>query len=170
MSSCHLWLLLPLRLPSIPPLNTPPLCHCPTAGLPVSEPPHEAALVLAGLALNAAAFCAAALCLHRLSLRVLADAGHRGTRGNAAAASDPGSVRSMANLSVLLFCFNPASVFYSAAYSESLFVAATWVGLLLLYALGYVACYTGEPPRDNDARMQCFAKRPLYPPLVRLPD
>lgn len=67
----------------------------------------------AGLALNVAAFAAAALCLHRLSVRTL------------------GTGR-LADLAALFFCLNPASVFYSAAYSEALFAAGTWAGLLLL--------------------------------------
>lgn len=38
----------------------------------------------------------------------------------------------LADLSILLFCCNPASVFYSAAYTEALFAALTWTALLLL--------------------------------------
>lgn len=37
-----------------------------------------------------------------------------------------------ADMALIFFCCNPASVFYSAAYSEALFAAATWAGLLLL--------------------------------------
>eukprot|EP00887_Chlorella_sp_A99_P001126 scaffold14.g1126.t1 len=75
--------------------------------------PAEAAFTLAGLAISLIAFCAAAAALHRLSLGLLRD-------------------RRLADLSLLLFCFNPASVFYSAAYSESLFAGLTFWGMLLL--------------------------------------
>jgi phosphatidylinositol glycan class V len=81
------------------------------------ELPPEAGHALVALALSAGAFCLAALSLHRLTLRVLA--AHK-------------DCDRLANLSLLFFCCNPASVFYSAAYSESLFAAATWLGLLLL--------------------------------------
>ncbi|KDD73457.1 PIG-V mannosyltransferase, partial [Helicosporidium sp. ATCC 50920] len=77
--------------------------------------PPESLAVLAALALNAAAFCLAAWALHRLTLGVLA-----GDEWAAAAA-------------VLFFCANPASVFYSAAYTEALFAAAFWTGLLQLH-------------------------------------
>lgn len=67
----------------------------------------------AGLAVNVAAFAAAALCLHRLTLRTL-------------------GIERLADAAALFFCLNPASVFYSAAYSEALFAAGTWAGMLLL--------------------------------------
>lgn len=38
----------------------------------------------------------------------------------------------LASLSVVLFCFNPASVFYSAVYTEALFAACSWWGLVML--------------------------------------
>jgi phosphatidylinositol glycan class V len=81
--------------------------------------PPEAAHTLVGLALSIAAFCLGALCLHRLTHRALS--AHK-------------DCERLADLSLLFFCCNPASVFYSAAYSESLFAAATWLGLLLLPA------------------------------------
>eukprot|EP00884_Botryococcus_braunii_P021872 jgi/Botrbrau1/8369/Bobra.0046s0029.1 len=56
---------------------------------------------------------AAALCLFRLSHRVLAD-------------------QHQAILSTLLFVLNPASVFFTAAYTEAVYSLLTWAGLLLM--------------------------------------
>ncbi len=87
----------------------------------------------AGLAINVAAFAAATLCLHRLSARTL------------------GSGR-LADLAALFFCLNPASVFYSAAYSEALFAAGTWAGLLLLpthHWAGVAALAVAAAARSN---------------------
>lgn len=63
------------------------------------------------LVVNIIAFCGAALLLYLMTLRNF---------------EDP----KIAAFSVLFFCFNPASVFYSAAYTESLFTAFTWMGIL----------------------------------------
>jgi phosphatidylinositol glycan class V len=67
-------------------------------------------MVITGLVVNMVAFCAAAVVLYRLGVRVLRD-------------------ERVAYLAVVVFCFNPASVFYSAVYSESLFGLFTWMGL-----------------------------------------
>ncbi|XP_078432455.1 transferases, transferring hexosyl groups [Wolffia australiana] len=70
----------------------------------------RAVLALSGLALSNLAFLSAALSLHRLSLLALAD--------------DAAALRS-----AVFFCFNPASVFYSAIYSESLYAACSMGGV-----------------------------------------
>jgi phosphatidylinositol glycan class V len=75
--------------------------------------PIESIYTALGLEVNIAAFCIAAVALHRLGNSVLQN-------------------EELASLSVLLFCCNPASVFYSAAYTEALFAAFTWTGLVLL--------------------------------------
>lgn len=66
---------------------------------------------LSGFSVNIVAFCGAALCLHRLGQMVVKD-------------------KAVVALAVLLFCWNPASVFYSAVYTESLFAFCTWMGLI----------------------------------------
>ncbi len=58
----------------------------------------------------------------------------------------------VADLAVLFFCCNPASVFYSAAYSEAFFAAATWAGLLLLprrHWAGVAALAAASAARSN---------------------
>ena len=75
--------------------------------------PIESLYTALGLGINVLAFCIAALALYRLSNAVLRN-------------------EELSSLSVLLFCLNPASVFYSAAYTEALFAAFTWTGLVLL--------------------------------------
>ena len=71
----------------------------------------NSALVLAAVMVNVAAFVAAALALHELSRKVLRD-------------------EYLAYKSALLFCVNPASVFFTAAYSESLHAAVTFLVML----------------------------------------
>ena len=69
--------------------------------------------VASGVLVSNGAFVVAACCLHRLGTRVLRDA-------------------ALARTAAHLFCIAPASVFFSTVYSESLFAAATFGGLLLL--------------------------------------
>jgi phosphatidylinositol glycan class V len=62
----------------------------------------------------------------------------------------------MARRAAYLFCFNPASVFYSAVYSESLFAFLTFSGALSL-ALGRpyraaVAFFASSTARSNGTR------------------
>ena len=71
-------------------------------------------MVFSGLLVNFVAFCVAAVVLYRLGVRVLGDA-------------------RLAYVGALLFCFNPASVFYSAAYTESIFGMCTWLGAWMLF-------------------------------------
>ncbi|XP_059810663.1 palmitoyltransferase ZDHHC18-A [Hypanus sabinus] len=70
-------------------------------------------LLLASMLLNTVLFVLSAVVLYRLGLAVLRD-------------------RRLAAVSSLLFCLNPASIFMSAAYSESLFALLTFSGMLLL--------------------------------------
>lgn len=82
-------------------------------GTELMKLPIELIYTAIGLEVNIAAFCIAAVALYRLSINVLQN-------------------EELASLSALLFCCNPASVFYSAAYTEALFAACTWTGLVLL--------------------------------------
>ncbi len=70
-------------------------------------------MVCMGLLVNFGAFCAAAVVLYRLGVRVIGDA-------------------RVAYIAAVLFCFNPASVFYSAVYTESLFGMCTWLGVWMV--------------------------------------
>ncbi|GCB62714.1 palmitoyltransferase ZDHHC18-A isoform X1 [Scyliorhinus torazame] len=70
-------------------------------------------LLLAAVLLNTAIFVLSAVVLYQLSVAVLQD-------------------RKLAFLSSLLFCLTPASVFMSAAYSESMFMLLTFSGMLHL--------------------------------------
>ncbi|KAI8848723.1 GPI mannosyltransferase 2 [Chytridium lagenaria] len=68
---------------------------------------------VAGVIVSNAAFLFAAIFLYRLSLMVLK---HKGIAG----------------VSAILFCLNPASIFMSSMYSESLFAAFAFMGMMQL--------------------------------------
>ncbi|KAK7317903.1 hypothetical protein RJT34_02513 [Clitoria ternatea] len=81
--------------------------------LPLSISPFSfqpALLLLSAYLINNLAFILAALYFHKLSLTVL---------------KDP----QLALRASILFCFNPASVFYSSIYSESLYALLTFGGM-----------------------------------------
>ncbi|KAL6770231.1 PIGV1 [Auxenochlorella protothecoides x Auxenochlorella symbiontica] len=101
--------------------------------------PLESLLTLAGLLVNIAAFSAAALALWRLSVQVLGD-------------------ERWADAAVLFFCINPASVFYSAAYTESLFAAFTFWGMLLVYTNPWtaVAAFTLAAMARSNGILGCW--------------
>lgn len=69
-------------------------------------------LILSGVLVNVAFFVVAAVALHRLTHQLFS--------------------KEQADEAVLLFCFNPASIFFSACYSESVFAAVSFLGFLLL--------------------------------------
>ncbi|KAG8379288.1 hypothetical protein BUALT_Bualt07G0072900 [Buddleja alternifolia] len=71
---------------------------------------YRAVLGLSGYVLNNIAFVLAALYLYRLSVIVLKD-------------------QEVALRASILFCFNPASIFYSSIYSESLYAFLSFGGL-----------------------------------------
>ncbi|KAH6799115.1 transferase [Perilla frutescens var. frutescens] len=71
---------------------------------------HRAVLGLSGYVINNAAFVFAALYLYWLSVIVLKD-------------------EEVALRASILFCFNPASIFYSSIYSESLYALMSFGGL-----------------------------------------
>nr|CAB3465944.1 unnamed protein product [Digitaria exilis] len=76
---------------------------------------YRAVLVLSGHVLNNVAFVAAAAYFYRLSVLILKD-------------------RKAAYRASVLFCFNPASVFYSSLYSESLYALFSLGGLFYLFS------------------------------------
>lgn len=77
---------------------------------------QRAVLVLAGLLLTNGAFVLAAISIHRLTL-LLTD-----------------NDQAFAATTAVLFCFNPASIFYSVVYTEAPFAALVFSGLAFLHA------------------------------------
>ncbi|KAK8949330.1 hypothetical protein KSP39_PZI005209 [Platanthera zijinensis] len=75
---------------------------------------YRAVLALSGYVLNNLAFVLAAIYFYKLSFLILKDS----------AASLQASV---------LFCFNPASIFYSSIYSESLYALFSFCGIFYLF-------------------------------------
>ncbi|XP_020256887.1 GPI mannosyltransferase 2 isoform X2 [Asparagus officinalis] len=76
---------------------------------------YRAVLALSGYVLNNVAFVLAAVFLYRLSILILKDSG-------------------AALRACILFCFNPASIFYSSVYSESLYALSSLGGLFYLFS------------------------------------
>ncbi|GJN27921.1 hypothetical protein PR202_gb15986 [Eleusine coracana subsp. coracana] len=83
----------------------------------LARPPHPipAVLVISGYVLNNIAFVAAAAYFYRLSMLILKD-------------------QKAAYRASVLFCFNPASVFYSSLYSESLYALFSLGGMFYLFS------------------------------------
>lgn len=76
---------------------------------------YRAVLALSGYVLNNLAFVLAAIYFYRLTLLILKD--------------------SKASLQAsILFCFNPASIFYSSIYSESLYAVFSFCGIFYLFS------------------------------------
>ncbi|KAL6643592.1 hypothetical protein ACP70R_018358 [Stipagrostis hirtigluma subsp. patula] len=76
---------------------------------------YRAVLVISGYVLNNLAFVAAAAYFYRLSALILKD-------------------QKAAYRASVVFCFNPASVFYSSLYSESLYALFSLGGLFYLFS------------------------------------
>ncbi|GJN11814.1 hypothetical protein PR202_ga30039 [Eleusine coracana subsp. coracana] len=76
---------------------------------------YRAVLVISGYVLNNIAFVAAAAYFYRLSVLILKD-------------------QKAAYRASVLFCFNPASVFYSSLYSESLYALFSLGGVFYLFS------------------------------------
>ena len=72
---------------------------------------YSSSLRLSAVLVNVAAFVAAALALYELSRRVLKD-------------------ERLAYKSALYFCVSPASIFFSAAYTESFHAALSFAAML----------------------------------------
>lgn len=121
-------------------------------GLFLLEPfiPVESLYTLIGLSINVFAFCIAAVALYKLSLRTIHN-------------------ERIAIFSTILFCFNPASVFYSAVYTETLFAACSWLGFLLLpnrYWLGVLALTAASAARSNGVLACWFVLHPFMKDLA----
>ena len=84
---------------------------------------QEELLVLVAVVISNVMFVVAACCLERLGQHVLRE-------------------KSLARAAAILFCASPASPFFSTAYTESTFAAATFGGFLLL-EIGYpwISCF-----------------------------
>ena len=107
---------------------------------------RPAANLAAAVLVSQAAFCAAAAALYLLGRAVLGD--------------DDKAARAQAKTAALLFCASPASVFFSAAYSESLFAALSLWGCLALErgrALAAApAFFSAAAVRSNGAALAGF--------------
>jgi phosphatidylinositol glycan class V len=101
---------------------------------------YEGTCILSGFILNMLTFSLAAVMLQKLTLHILrrqqplspSKGLHTPINGESTISSSVSSRETdMAQLTVLLFCCNPANVFFTAIYSESLFAALTFTGYYL---------------------------------------
>lgn len=96
--------------------------------------PFRSMLLISGVMINSCLFCVAAILLYLLTMEVSRD-------------------RGLALTSSALFCFNPASVFMCAVYSESLFACLSFAGMLLVAkhkpALAALVCGLAVAARSN---------------------
>lgn len=105
---------------------------------------QEAALLVAGCAISNCCFVAAAVALYLLGCHVLGATDAESVRRRGSQSGDAGAVDSpvpadgeaVARVAALLFCVNPAAVFMSAVYTESLFAFLSFTGMLLLAGCG----------------------------------
>lgn len=98
---------------------------------------YEGTCILSGLILNMLAFSLAAVMLQKLTLHMLrrqqpvSPSKGLHTPINGESTISRNRETDMTQLTVLLFCCNPANVFFTAIYSESLFAALTFTGYYL---------------------------------------
>lgn len=105
-------------------------------------PTYEGTCILSGFILNILAFSLAAVMLYKLTLHMLlhqqplspSKGLHTHINGESTSRD-----RDLAKLTVLLFCCNPANVFFTAIYSESLFAALTFTGYYLFEVYSFKA-------------------------------
>ena len=95
------------------------LRYIPTALLPST---HEGVMVLSGLLVNNIAFVLSAMLLFHLTLCTIPSND----------INNSNNVR-IAEMCSILFSFNPASIFFSTNYSESIFVFLTLLGYICIY-------------------------------------
>jgi GPI mannosyltransferase 2 len=130
--------------------------------------PPESRYTMHGMLISFVSFIIAALALHKLSYDIFSSYLLSKSRKNKKKRNSPYSTSSssckstkdgrkipsrLADTAVLLFCFNPASVFYTIGYTESLFSACTFTGMYLLHKnrllLSTLAFTAGAASRSN---------------------
>ena len=103
--------------------------------------PLRSVLLISGVVVNACLFCIAAVLLYLLTMEVTKD-------------------RQLALNSSILFCFNPASVFMCAVYSESLFACLSFAVMLLVAkrkpTLAALVCGLAVAARSNGTILAGF--------------
>lgn len=92
---------------------------------------YEGTLALTAILMNMVAFTVAAVSLHNLTVYNLLAVDHppdKGRKPNTEEKRRSNDIDMFARRTCQMFCFNPAGVFFTAAYSESLFSALTFTG------------------------------------------
>lgn len=109
---------------------------------------YEATAALSAIIINMFAFVIASISLYDLTLFILKKDALE-MKYNATKSSpkeiiekhDASSIHTLATTAAQLFCFNPAGVFFTTAYSESIFAMLTFGGHAIVTRGQYYQCY-----------------------------
>ena len=104
---------------------------------------YEATLALSAVIINMVAFVIAAISLFDLTISILKiDASEEKKSNTSECTGDDSeaSHHSLAMITAQLFCINPAGVFFTTAYSESIFAMLTFTGHAIIARGQYYQC------------------------------
>lgn len=98
----------------------------------IRPPTYEAMIVLSCLFWNITSFIIALLALHQLTYNLIVNSDHTKYKGHASKVENRmDHAIAIANTTAMLFCLNPASIFFITCYSETTFSAFTFLGYML---------------------------------------
>jgi phosphatidylinositol glycan class V len=97
----------------------------------IQPPTFEAMTVLSSLIWNIFCFVIATLALQHLTYTLVANHDNDGQKDSKKVGASSAKAVEIANTTAVIFCLNPASVFFSTCYSESSFSAFTFLGYAL---------------------------------------
>ena len=136
---------------------------------------YEATVALSAILINIIAFTVAAVALYDLTMYLMLSemllARNRGHTQKRDADEETNQMHKqncepISKLVGLAFCFNPAGVFFTAAYSESIFAMLTFIGHAIAARGRYIGWKAMLQPRDISKYQILFAKWYAIPILV----
>lgn len=129
---------------------------------------YEATAALSAILINIVAFIAAAVALYELTMYLLlgekllarnrGQIMQKGDVDRVTNSTHKHEIKSISTLAALAFCLNPAGVFFTAAYSESIFAMLTFSGHAIAARGRYICWKVTVQPRDISNNEIIFAK------------